>query len=106
MFLFALLNNYYTFYQLEKICKKYGAGLLKLQRYDLENLCFPDISEFSQTDVESLKTLSLNLISNNDSSAISDITKVISQYSNVKYDILLKAYHSIKSHRLGNAYAG
>ena len=106
LLLFALLNNYYTFYQLEKIGKKYGAGLLKLQRYDLENLRFPDISEFSQKDVESLKSLSLNLISNNDSKAVSDITKVISQYSNVKYDILLKEYHSIKSHRLGSAYVG
>lgn len=103
--LFALLNNYYTFYQLEKIGKKYGAGLLKLQRYDLENLHFPDISEFSDDDVKTLRKLSLNLISKNDSRIILDITKIISQYSAVKYDVLLKEYHSVKAHRLGNAYA-
>ena len=34
LLMMALLNNYYTFYQLEHFGKKYGAGLLKLQRYD------------------------------------------------------------------------
>lgn len=101
---FALLNNYYTFYQLEKIGKKYGAGLLKLQRYDLENLHFPDVSTFSRNDVEKLRTLSLNLISKNDSKIILEITKIISHYSAVKYDLLIKEYHSIKAYRLGNAY--
>ena len=104
--LFALLNNYYTFYQLEKIGKKYGAGLLKLQRYDLENLHFPDISKFSNDDIQALRNLSFNLISKNDSRIIFDITKIISQYSAVKYDVLLKEYHSVKAHRLGNAYVG
>lgn len=40
--LFALLNNYFTFYQLELLGKKYGAGLLKIQRYDLEKIMFPN----------------------------------------------------------------
>ena len=41
--LFALLNNYYTYYQLELSGKRYGAGLLKLQRYDIEELTFAGI---------------------------------------------------------------
>ncbi len=101
--LFALLNNYYTFYQLEKTGKKYGAGLLKLQRYDLENLTFPDVSDFAENDVDRLKKLSLDLILRNDASLISDITKIISRYSTVKYDTLLNEYHSMKAYRLGNS---
>ncbi len=103
--LFALLNNYYTFYQLEKTGKKYGAGLLKLQRYDLENLMFPDLSVFSNDDVELLKTYASNLITHNDASAITEITKIISHYSSVGYDTLLNEYHLVKAHRLGNEYA-
>lgn len=102
--LFALLNNYYTFYQLEKTGKKYGAGLLKLQRYDLENLMFPDLSVFSNDDVELLKTYASNLISHNDVSAITEITKIISHYSSVGYDTLLNEYHLVKAHRLGKEY--
>lgn len=102
--LFALLNNYYTFYQLEKAGKKYGAGLLKLQRYDLENLMFPDLSTFSNKDVEQLKYYASNLISENDTTAISEITKIISHYTSVGYDTLINEYHSVKAHRLGNEY--
>ncbi len=36
---FALLNNYYKFIiSLKKIGKKYGNGLLKIQKYDFNNL--------------------------------------------------------------------
>lgn len=101
---FALLNNYYTFYQLEKNGKKYGAGLLKLQRYDLENLTFPDVSHFTQSDIEQLKLYASNLIAENNESTISEITKIISCYSTVSYDSLLHAYHSLKTYRLGTAY--
>ena len=106
MVLFALLNNYYTFYQLEKSGKKYGAGLLKLQRYDLENLMFPDISRFRHDDVERLKVCAARLISENDGNAISEITKTISRYSSVAYDVLLNEYRSVKAHRLGTEYVG
>lgn len=104
LLLFALLNNYYTFYQLEKTGKKYGAGLLKLQRYDLENLMFPDLSVFSDDDVEQLKFYASNLIATNDKTAISEITKIISHYTTIGYDTLINEYHSVKAHRLGNAY--
>lgn len=104
--LFALLNNYYTFYQLEKTGKKYGAGLLKLQRYDLENLMFPDVSSFASDDVELLKSYATSLITQSDASAIEEITKIISNYSSVGYDTVTREYHSVKAHRLGNAYVG
>ena len=101
---FALLNNYYTFYQLEKNGKKYGAGLLKLQRYDLENLMFPDIAHFAQNDIERLKLYASDLIAENNENAISEITKIISCYSAVDYETLLHEYLSIKAYRLGTAY--
>ena len=58
---FALLNNLYTFYQLECAGKKYGAGLLKIQRYDIENLHFPNIKTFSAVDIDELKKLGKKL---------------------------------------------
>lgn len=60
--LFALLNNYFTFYQLELLGKKYGAGLLKIQRYDLEKIMFPNYLLFSQYDLILLNNLSNQLI--------------------------------------------
>ena len=53
--LFSLLNNYYTYYQLENMGKKYGAGLLKLQRYDIENITFPDINVIRKKDLQLLQ---------------------------------------------------
>ena len=105
LLLFALLNNYYTFYQLEQMGKKYGAGLLKLQRYDLENLTFPDIALFTSDDIEQLKQLSTDLILTGNAETISEITKVISRHSSLEYNLILKNYQSVKSSRLGMRHA-
>lgn len=105
LLLFALLNNYYTFYQLEQMGKKYGAGLLKLQRYDLENLTFPDLALFTSDDIENLHSLASSLISSGNRESISEITKTISKYSSLGYNTLLKNYRSVKKQRLGEKYA-
>lgn len=97
---FALLNNYYTFFQLEKSGKQYGAGLLKLQRYDIEELRFPDITSFLDNDIEKLKALSKELIINGNTDLISEITKIIAKYSDVNYKMIVEHYFAIKKQRL------
>ena len=99
---FALLNNYYTFYQLECSGKKYGAGLLKLQRYDLENLSFPDFFAFSKEDVAILKTLTKELIDTGSRKIISEITKVLSSYSDISFEEISTEYEKIVASRLEN----
>ena len=100
MLLFALLNNYYTYYQLEKSGKKYGAGLLKLQRYDIEDLMFPEISQISSHDQVKICKLAEELSSEGDASLVRKITEIISSYSNVSYEEVTNWYSEIKKHRL------
>lgn len=96
----ALLNNYYTFYQLERNGKKYGAGLLKLQRYDLEALVFPDLDKFSQEQKIALIGAAHRLTDAFDLNAISEITKIIADATGNNYSIIENLYFSEKRHRL------
>lgn len=98
--LFALLNNYYTYYQLEVSGKRYGAGLLKLQRYDLEALTFPEYAKISTDDRKELERLSRKLLEIADVSVIDEVTAVISKYSNIGYDEIADRYFTVKSNRL------
>lgn len=100
MFMFALLNNYYTYFQLEKSGKKYGAGLLKVQRYDIENLVFPNIDEFSSEDISKLQELAKSLINTSNTELIDEITTIISKYSSVSNDTIKGMYLSAKRSRL------
>lgn len=97
---FALLNNYYIYYQLENIGKRYGAGLLKIQRYDFDSLKFPNISEFSEEDIIMLKKEARALSVKNSATAIDKITKIISQYSSVNYSKIKQLYEETKQLRL------
>ena len=99
---YALLNNYYTYYQLECSGKKYGAGLLKLQRYDLENLRFPDLNLLSEEDINDLKNLARKLVTVGTRSIISEITQVLSRYSDISFDDILSEYKNIVTRRLEN----
>ena len=98
--MFALLNNYYTYLQLEVIGKKYGAGLLKLQKYDLEQLKFPCYYDISENDKMSLINESKSIISNNNTEGIKTITEILSKYSDVSFDDILDNYENIKNNRL------
>ncbi|WP_033624184.1 hypothetical protein, partial [Enterococcus faecium] len=98
--MFALLNNYYTYYQLEKNGKTYGAGLLKLQRYDIENLMFPNLDEFNEEEVEQLIMASRNLSKYGDESEIQTISKIISNHSAVEYSSIVESLDRIKELRL------
>lgn len=97
--MFALLNNYYTFYQLEKMGKKYGAGLLKLQRYDIENISFPDIAKISSSDKEHLINLAKHMVDTNEDMT-SQITMVISKYMDCNYSEICTDYALTKRQRL------
>lgn len=99
---FALLNNYYTFYQLECSGKKYGAGLLKLQRYDLESLRLPDFHAFTKEDIDILKDLAKELIDTGSRKVISQITKVLSEYSDINFEEISTEYEKLVAIRLEN----
>lgn len=100
--MFALLNNYYTYYQLELCGKKYGAGLLKLQRYDIENLKLPKIETISNDDIASMIHLAMQVIHDNNSKLILDITMILSRYTKVSYEDISNQYSEIKKNRLEN----
>ena len=99
---FALLNNFFTFYQLECVGKKYGAGLLKIQKYDIENLRFPNLKAFSGDDFDELKKLGKKLAKTGDRKIIEDITHVLSHYTDVSYERIYAEYNDIVKSRLGN----
>ena len=100
LLMMALLNNYYTFYQLEHFGKRYGAGLLKLQRYDLERLRFPFVDQMSDDDIMKLKNMAQGLVVSGNSDLIEEITKVLSVYSTVDNETIEKEYREIKKQRL------
>jgi hypothetical protein len=96
----ALLNNYYTFYQLELSGKKYGAGLLKIQRYDIENLLFPDISLFEESEIDLMCEYAKQLIDTGNEQFISKITGVLEKASTVSASSITNDYLSTKRIRL------
>ena len=97
---FALLNNYYTYYQLEKFGKKYGAGLLKLQRYDIENLRFPNVKEFTQEELDTLEKIAKKLAQSGEKELIDEISILISNHSMVEYSVMRELYMKTRERRL------
>lgn len=98
--MFSLLNNYFTYYQLEKRGKKYGAGLLKLQRYDIEALKFPDVNSFSDEDKSKLVSLAKELVETSNKNNIVQITEILSNYSEVGFEQIINMYERIRKFRL------
>lgn len=96
----ALLNNFFTYYQLEKNGKKYGAGLLKLQRYDIEALKFPDISSFSIDDKVELVNLAKDLVYTGNKINIIKITEIMAKYSKESFEMITNMYEKIRKFRL------
>ncbi len=97
--LFALLNNLYTYYQLESSGKKYGAGLLKLQRYDIENLTFPDINHMEEKDKETLVSLAMTMTAEN-RTQVRGMTEVLAAYMPWGFDRITREYEALKKNRL------
>ncbi|MCM1253835.1 MAG: N-6 DNA methylase [Clostridium sp.] len=102
--LFALLNNIYTYIQLELAGKKYGAGLLKLQRYDMENIRFPTLAAIADADKKKLADYAEKLMETGDRRCIADITKVLEKYAAVKAENITREYDTVKTARLGEKH--
>lgn len=100
MLLFALLNNYYIYGQLETLGKRYGKGLLKLQKYDLEELLLFDTDKISETDKQRLKELAGQLVMAGDVNLVSTITKVLEKYDSRKGFSAEEEWRSMKKSRL------
>lgn len=98
--LFGLLNNYYTYSRLEDMGKQYGGGLLKLQKYDLDNLKILNIELLSSDDIDKIKTISTELIKSGDEKFIYDISRIISKYESITIDDILKKYNIQRENRL------
>lgn len=102
LLLFALLNNYYTYYQLEMLGKQYGAGLLKLQKYDIERLTLPDLAAIPAKTKELLTREAERLLAEGKSQSIQLITNTLSDLSLVDSDSVQNLYEQAKMRRLKN----
>ncbi len=98
--LFALLNNYYTYYQLECRGKHYGAGVLKLQKYDLESLYLIDAARITAQDKEMLINYVNLLRDTADVSYVDRITQVLGSYGPVDAENVKEMYENAKRKRL------
>ncbi len=98
--MFALLNNHYTYYQLECMGKRYGAGLLKLQRYDIEKLTFIDENLLDNKDCLKLIEIAKELAQTGNRKLVNDITRIISKYSDWGYEEVIEKFNEKKIKRL------
>ena len=94
----ALLNNLFVFTQLELCGKFYGNGLLKIQKYDVDNIVVPNPCNISESDKKALINCSKFLIKTNESKYISDATTILAKY--YKIENIEEIYKSQKSNRL------
>ncbi|MDR2571259.1 MAG: Eco57I restriction-modification methylase domain-containing protein [Oscillospiraceae bacterium] len=100
--LFALLNNYYVYTQLEKKGKNYGGGMLKLQKYDVSNLMLFDSSLLPKHRVDELNKLGVSLAKNGDKSIIEKITYILSEYDSIDFASIKTQYEYLQLKRLEN----
>lgn len=98
--LFGLLNNYYTFYQLEKQGKHYGAGVLKLQKYDIEQLRLVDYTKMDEASVAEFLSYVNLLKETGDPAVVEDITRRLSLWAPVDFDTIKQMYEEAKRKRL------
>ena len=100
LFLMALLNNYYVYKQLESIGKSYGKGLLKLQKYDIDEIKIPHPDTIQEEDKAKLIKLTEELVKSSDESHIDAITNLLAPYYG--YNSVKKQYIELKSKRLAH----
>lgn len=98
--LMALLNNYYVWFQLEQCGKTYGNGVLKVQKYDVDNLMVVSPERISATDQSALAELAGRLASTADTSLISRITDVLSKY--YATDGIKTMFENARNKRIGS----
>lgn len=96
----ALLNNLFVFSQLELCGKFYGNGLLKIQKYDVDNIIVPNPSAINDEDQKELIRCAKFLAKSNNSKFILKATKILSKYYHI--DDIEEIYKSQKNYRLKN----
>lgn len=100
LFLMALLNNYYVYKQLENLGKSYGKGLLKLQKYDIDEIKIPHPETIQAEVKEKLIKLAEELAKSSDESHIDAITNLLVPYYG--YNCIKGQYIELKSKRLAH----
>lgn len=100
--MFALLNNYYVYTQLEMDGRKYGGGMLKLQKYDVESLMLTSLDAVSDADKTKLTELGCRLAQSSDKTLIDDITRLLSSYEPVGLQVIKAQFEYMRSKRLEN----
>lgn len=81
--LMALLNNHYVWYQLEQCGKTYGNNVLKVQKYDIDNLLVISPELISASDKSTLTWLADTLTATADTTLVGRITDVLAKYYDV-----------------------
>lgn len=94
----GMLNSIFVFSQLESCGKTYGKGLLKIQKYDVDNIVIPNPSSISESDKKGLIRCAKSLIKTNDKKYIIATTKILSKYYNI--DNIVDIYKTQKNNRL------
>ena len=95
-----LRANYYIYYQLEKTGKKYGNGLLKIQKYDFNNLNIVNPLIITNSDKKKLIELSENIMKKKKKNGIEKISFILSKYMNMEFEKIIEIYNLIKANRL------
>jgi len=98
--LLAILNNFYVYMQLESIGRKYGGGMLKLQKYDVESIMFPNITEFSEKDIGKLSKLGKKLAETGNRGIIEEISLLLSNYESTDLETIKNQLDYMRSARL------
>ena len=100
LLLMALLNNYYVYKQLENLGKSYGKGLLKLQKYDIDEIKIPHPETIQEEDKGKLIQLTKELVKSSDECHIDAITNLLAPYYG--YNSVKEQYIELKSKRLAH----
>ena len=98
MLLLALLNNTFVFSQLELFGKSYGNGLLKIQKYDMDNIVIPNPQVLDPKTKKRLIECGKGLVKTNDVKYISEATSLLAEF--YKVSNIDEIYASQKENRL------
>ena len=98
MLLMALLNNKFVFSQLELFGKSYGNGLLKIQKYDMDNIVIPNPQVLDAKTKKQLMECAKGLVETNNIEYISETTSLLAKF--YKVSNIDDIYASQKENRL------
>lgn len=94
----ALLNNYYVFLQLELCGKSYGNGILKIQKYDVDNILIVNPLLIPKADEKRLSELGLKYSETCNEDLLDAISDILNPYYNIPN--IKQFYTKRKSKRL------